>query len=112
MVWLVVRIVLRVLGVLLAGVASVEACFAMCFRLEGSDELRMIERLDLDLGAVFAFAFVLVFVPSSLKAPRAWLLTAGGAALMWMCVSGSLIWSHREQYRIRSTPSIPRSIED
>jgi predicted tellurium resistance membrane protein TerC len=99
-----VRLALRVLGVVLAGAASVEAFFAMCFRLEGSHELRMIERLGLDLGGVFALAFVLLFAPSRIKAPWAWLFTVAGAALIWMCVSGSLIWKHREQDRIRSAP--------
>jgi hypothetical protein len=97
------RVVLRVVGLLLAGAASVETFLAMWFRLDTSGELRMIEQVDLELGAMFALAFVLLFAPTRVKGLRPWLLTAGGAALLWVVVSGSLIWSHQEQCRIRST---------
>jgi hypothetical protein len=103
-----VRLALRFLGVILAGAASVEAFFAMCFRVEGADELREIERLDFELGGVFALALVLLFAPSRLKARSAWLLTVTGAAFIWMCVSGLLIWNHRVEDRIRSARSIHR----
>src|SRR5438046_903962 len=93
---------LRVLAVLLAAAAAIVAYCAMCLRLDSSDELSEIEGLDVDLGAAFALAVVLLFAPSRLKAPLAWVLTLIGAALIWLCVSGSLIWWHREQDRIRS----------
>ena len=97
------RILLKALGLLLAGAALVGTCFAMWFRLESEDELRMIEQVDMALGAMFALALILLLMPIRLQGARPWVLTAVGAALLWVVVSSSLIWSHREQFRIRST---------
>ena len=58
-----IRLVLRIVGVLLIPGALVEAYFAMWFRLEGAGELRMIEQVDLALGFAFATIFVLLFAP-------------------------------------------------
>src|SRR5206468_8825714 len=66
------------------------------------EELKTIELIDFTLGGVFALAFVLVFTPAQWKAHSAWLVAVIGAAVVWLCVSGSLIWTHREQVRIRS----------
>jgi hypothetical protein len=96
------RVILRVIAVLIAGWAAVGAYYAMWFRMEGSSELRMIEEVDLDIGGMFALAFVLFFAPGRIRAPKAWLLTAIGAASIWICVSGGLIHRHREQHRFRS----------
>jgi hypothetical protein len=90
------------MAVILVGLASIETCFAMSFRLEGSDELKMIERVDFELGGIFALAFLLFFAPSHIRAPKAWLFALLGATSLWLGVSGSLIYSHREQHRIRS----------
>jgi hypothetical protein len=98
----------RIVAVPLALVASHDAFFASLFRLEGSFELRMIERVDLEIGAMFAFAMLLFFAPNCRWNPKAWLLAIIGAAVIWTCVSGWLISSHRWQYRVRSTPS-PRA---
>lgn len=98
-----VGLLLRVAGGLVAAVATVVAWLASVFRLESSSELGMIERLDWEIGGAFAVAFLLLLAPSRLKAPLAWPATVTGALVVWLCVSGSLIWSHREQHRIRST---------
>ena len=107
-----VRFVRRVLGVLLGGTALGQAYYAMWFRLEGSDELRAIEWLDFELGVAFAGAFVLFFAPSRFEASREWFLTVAIAATIWICVSGSLVWWHREQDRLRSAvlDVVPHSI--
>ena len=97
-----VRVVLRALGLLTAAVASVETYFAIWFRLDSASELKLIEQVDLELGAMWDLALLLL-APSGLQGPRCWLCTAGGAVLLSVVVSGSLIWWHREQYRIRST---------
>jgi hypothetical protein len=104
-----VRFFLRVLGAGLAVVALLEAHSAMWFRLEGSGELREIERLDFVLGGVSALAFGLLFAPSRFKAPWLWLVTLTGAAVIWVGASGSLLWRHREQHRLRSAPSLPQA---
>ena len=57
------RLVLRIIGILLTPIALVEAYFAMWFRLEGADELRMIEEVDFALGFAFGMNFVLLFTP-------------------------------------------------
>jgi hypothetical protein len=101
-----IRVYLRVLGLILAVVALHEAFFAMIFRLESSFELRQMELHDLDIGGVFALAFVLLFGPGRWKAPRAWLLTALCALLVWGLASGALIWSQRVQYHFHSTRSV------
>ena len=80
--------------------------FATWFQLEGPGELEMIERADIALGGLLALAVVLFFAPSQFRPLWAWLTTAVGAALVWTLISGYLIWSHREQYRIRSTMSL------
>ena len=59
-----IRLVLRFLGALLGVLALGEGYLVMQFRLEGSDELREIERLDFALGGLFALAFILLVAPS------------------------------------------------
>src|SRR5262245_7113978 len=83
-------LLLRVVAVLLALVASLDAFFASMGRLEGSYELRMIERLDLEIGAMFAFALLLFFAPDCRWNPKAWLLAMICAAVILTCVSGWL----------------------
>ena len=95
---------LRVVAVLLAGWAAFWTYFAMWFRLEGSDELEWVKKVDLQLGGAFALAVVLFFVPERLKKPIQCLLILGIAALVWFCVSGYLISSHEWQHRVRSGP--------
>jgi hypothetical protein len=97
-----IRVLLRALGFLLGLGAFAQIPAALWFRIDSAEELRTIELIDLALGGAFALAFVLVFIPKEWKAPRAWIVTAIGAAVVWLCVSGSLIWTHREQVRIRS----------
>jgi len=93
---------LRVVAVLLAGWAAFWTYFALWFRLEGSDELEWVKKVDLELGGAFALAVVLFFVPQRLKKPMQCLLILGIAALVWFCVSGCLISSHEWQHRVRS----------
>ena len=97
-----IRIVLRYIAVLLARWASLCVYYAMWFRMEGSSELRLAEEMDLEVGGMFALAFILLFAPGRIRAPKAWLLAAIGAASIWVGVSGWLIHIHREQDRIRS----------
>jgi phosphatidylglycerophosphate synthase len=97
---------LRIGGVILSGVAILHAYYAMWFRLEGSHELRMIEGVDLEIGAMFAIALLLFFAPDCRVKPKAWLVAIVVAVSIWTCVSGFLIWSHREQHRIRSMPPL------
>jgi hypothetical protein len=101
-------VVLRVGGFVLALVASCEAYCAMWFRLEGSDELKMIEQVDLEIGAQFGLALLLYFAPDCRRNIKAWTLAIVSAATIWAGVSGFLIWRHREQDRIRSSPSLLR----
>ncbi|GEM_PF-4666475 len=93
-----------ILGASLALMGTLHAYYALWFRLEGSDELRWIEQVDLALGFALALAFVLLFAPGRFGTTKAWILTAVAAGLIWVFVSGSLIWWHREQHRIRSAP--------
>jgi hypothetical protein len=96
-------IVLRGIGVILALVATHFADYAVWFRLDGSDELPMIEQIDFELGAAFALALMLIVAAHCRLNLKAWLLALLGAAIIWACVSGSLVWWHREQDRIRSS---------
>jgi hypothetical protein len=93
---------LRLIAVLLAGWAAFWSFFAMMFRLEGSDELEWVKRVDLQVGGIFALALVLFFVPGRIKKPIQCLLILGIAAGIWFCVSGFLISSHEWQHRVRS----------
>ena len=107
----VVGIVLRILGVLLAFIAARNTYYAMWFRLEGSDELEMIVQADLVLGAAFAVALLLFFTPDCRWNPRAWVRAIIAAAVIWTCISGFLIESHRQQHRIRSSQMFLRPAE-
>ena len=91
-----IRLVLRIVGILLIPLAIVQAYFAMWFRLDSMSELRMIEQVDLALGFAFATIFVLLFAPDRFEGSRAWRLTLAIAVIIWVCVTGSMIWSHRE----------------
>jgi hypothetical protein len=93
---------LRVVAVLLGAWAAFWTFFAMNFRMEGSDELEWVKRVDLELGGAFALAVILFFLPERLKKPVQCLLILGTAALVWFCVSGFLISSHEWQHRVRS----------
>lgn len=97
---------LRIGGVILSGMAILHAYYAMWFRLEGSHELRMIEGVDVETGAMLAIASLLFFAPDCRVRPKAWLLAIVVAVSIWTCVSGFLIWSHREQHQIRSMPPL------
>lgn len=107
----IVRLFLRVVAVLLAAGASYLTFYAMWFRLEGSDELKWLERIDIYLGGGFALAFLLFFIPGRMKATKQWCVVLSGALLAWSSVSGCLIFLHREQYRIRSMPPSVRRQE-
>jgi hypothetical protein len=96
-------IVLRLVSVLIALVAARMTYFAMWFRLEGSSELEWVEGVDIMLGAAFAVAFVLFFIPNRLSAPKDCFVVLCVAAVIWLSVSGFLISSHQMQDRIRST---------
>src|SRR5262245_61451673 len=75
----------------------------MWFRLEGSEELKMIEHVNLQLGAGFTLATLLFFASDCRWNLKAWLFVVVGAAAIGGVASGFLIRRHREQYRIRSS---------
>src|SRR5262245_59702252 len=95
---------LRVAGVCVGLFALNEYYYASWFRLEGSDDLRMIVQADLELGGIFALSVLLLFAPSCRWNAKAWFVAVAGAGFIWTAVSSSLIISHREQDRIRSAP--------
>ena len=102
-----VRTVLRIVGGLLAAYALICVYFAMWFRLESGFEVEGVEQADIEVGGWLAIAFVLVLAPSRLKSVWRWVVTVVAAGLIWLYVSSSLISSHREQYRKRSTGRVP-----
>jgi len=96
-------VILRVgIGVMVALIATFLALGALMFRMEGSDELAWIERVDIAVGLAFAIAFMLLFAPARFNPARRWRVTGLIAGLVWLVVTLILLDWHWTQDRIGS----------
>jgi hypothetical protein len=93
---------LRVVAVLIAGWAGLEAFFAFMFRFDSSDEFEMLKQADVEIGGLLALSVVLFFVPGRIKKPVQCVFILGVAALVWLFVSWNLLAHHEWVHRIRS----------
>jgi hypothetical protein len=92
----------KALGLCIAAIAAILAYFAFMARIDTPEELSSIRTLDLELGALFALAFLLHRIPAVLHASALRnAATAGAMIAVWVTVSGTLLLWHEYQVRVR-----------
>lgn len=95
------------IGFLVGSLATVGAYVACLARLDSASELDYVVNGDVIIGGMFAFAFLLLAAPSLPGASAKWYAAvAATGVVIWAGVSGTLIWQHEEQVRIRSIPPV------
>jgi hypothetical protein len=91
-------------GGLFAALASCCVWLAGFSRIEGAGDLEHLKLHGILTGGIAALALVLLGAPRMQGAPRwRYVLLGAGAILIWVAVSGYLIWLAEEQFRIRSS---------
>ncbi|HEY1187072.1 MAG TPA: hypothetical protein VGE74_05410 [Gemmata sp.] len=99
------KVVCRGIGLVVGSLAVVPAFFACLARIDSAGDLDYLMNLDVVIGGAFAVALLLV-APSLHRASAKWCAVVA-ALVVWVGVSGALVWHHEEQVRIRSMPSMP-----
>jgi hypothetical protein len=103
----------RGVGLVVGSLAAVATFFACIARIDSGGELDYLVKLDVVLGGLFAAALLLLSAPSLPGASARWhVFVVAAAVVVWAGVSGSLIWHHEEQVRIRSKLPVPHAAEE
>ena len=101
--WSIWRDLLRLLGLVVAGLSLVPMFWALMFRFDSTDEYHGVLWLDLKLGFIFAMGLaILTYPPKSVRAQWriVWLAAVFGVSAI---VSGGLASQHYHQYLVRSS---------
>jgi hypothetical protein len=106
------RTLLALLGLILIALGLFASYFLAIARIDGRDDLDYAMLVDVYVGGMIAVGVALlcfIATPKFLNSAWWWVPIVGSIAI-WMFVSGILIYGHRWQFHLHSSPPIDASI--